>query len=163
MDVALVHHIDLVFVLKEVTSNRLFLSALVCLSGHVLTSFSGPVCLSPPLIRGSVTPVSSVHFQNTHTHTCTESIWLLRHLSFCLEILFFLPDFLTSSPSFSLRRTRKLQIRNIPPHLQWEVSSYFLFYFSCWDHLQACHIPATHKIFTPYFKSVVFHIWALSV
>uniref|UniRef100_A0A7N8YR43 Insulin-like growth factor 2 mRNA binding protein 1 n=1 Tax=Mastacembelus armatus TaxID=205130 RepID=A0A7N8YR43_9TELE len=27
------------------------------------------------------------------------------------------------------QRTRKLQIRNIPPHLQWEVSSYFLHYF----------------------------------
>uniref|UniRef100_A0A674PP14 Insulin-like growth factor 2 mRNA binding protein 1 n=1 Tax=Takifugu rubripes TaxID=31033 RepID=A0A674PP14_TAKRU len=27
------------------------------------------------------------------------------------------------------QRTRKLQIRNIPPHLQWEVSSYLLYYF----------------------------------
>uniref|UniRef100_A0AAQ4RNY9 RRM domain-containing protein n=1 Tax=Gasterosteus aculeatus aculeatus TaxID=481459 RepID=A0AAQ4RNY9_GASAC len=31
------------------------------------------------------------------------------------------------------QRTRKLQIRNIPPHLQWEVSSYFLFFVSL-DH-----------------------------
>uniref|UniRef100_A0A671TZG8 Insulin-like growth factor 2 mRNA binding protein 1 n=1 Tax=Sparus aurata TaxID=8175 RepID=A0A671TZG8_SPAAU len=28
------------------------------------------------------------------------------------------------------QRTRKLQIRNIPPHLQWEVSPYFFHYFS---------------------------------
>uniref|UniRef100_A0A672YWF3 Insulin-like growth factor 2 mRNA binding protein 1 n=1 Tax=Sphaeramia orbicularis TaxID=375764 RepID=A0A672YWF3_9TELE len=28
------------------------------------------------------------------------------------------------------QRTRKLQIRNIPPHLQWEVSPYFLSHFS---------------------------------
>lgn len=129
----------------EVSSNRLSSNLLLFVSQDTFR-------LHSEASSSSRSPLSPNPQPNTPTHTHRHTQWgvyCCRYVMLGLLLLFpqtqsFLlwcfsfniSEVLTSSFSSScLLRTRKLQIRNIPPHLQWEVSSLlFLFYTLCvWD------------------------------
>lgn len=153
MDRVFLHSFDLVFISKEVTSNGLSSSLHLFVFQDTFWLHS---VASHPRTHSSVRPLLM----------CTELLcflitsWALflslspsrlKDLCFCLQMF----NWLTSSPPPSLHRTRKLQIRNIPPHLQWEVSSYFLCQFSCWDHLRS--VTVTSNCQQPHHIPAQFH------
>lgn len=120
--------VDFPFVLKEVPlSSDLHLFVSQVSSGFIQWPLL-PVTPNPQTDRvWNLINLSSVSSFNASTYIYiyifNEKLPKLGHSSFCGFSML-----LTFPSSSSLHRTRKLQIRNIPPHLQWEVSSSSLYY-----------------------------------